>query len=253
MGKILAAVLILVFAYFAFLKRKEPPKEVHVAEQEVEQIAVTHHSVVSATGAVSAAAGVASTTAMTGVDSAGGDEGSLSEDADTQGTINEKDEPKENVDQTIIGNEKRLEASKSAQEVFELLRKLRIRPKKLGEISAPAKDLSGFWGSYEGSALNNRNEVIYGLKIDLTAPGDGSKANVVGGYQLSKTGSAPVKSNFPADSAVQLVGRDSIVLSTADGQSYFQMYKLENGYLAGNFYEKSTRRMRTYRFVLKNK
>lgn len=255
MGKFLGAVLILVLAYFAFLKRTEPPKEVPAPEEQAEQFEIIPpSSVSSAPQAVSSAASISATTALNATDSVFGEEGSLSDDADESGEL-AKDEPKENVDQTIIGNERRLAEAKSAQEVFELLRKLRIRPRKLGDIStaATAKDYSKFWGSYEGSALNNRNEVIYGLKIDLVAPADGAKSNVIGNYQLNKAGQAPSKHEFSSANGVQLVGRDALVIETPQGQSYFQFYKLDNGYLAGNYYEKISRRTRTYRFVLKNK
>lgn len=253
MGKFLSAVLVLVLAYFAFLKRTEPPKEVPAPEEKAEKLEATPSPPVSSTPQVPATSAT-NTTALTATDSLVGEEGSLPDEADVSGEL-VKDEPKENVDQTVIGNEKRLAEAKSAQEVFELLRKLRIRPRKLGDISTEAtvKDYSKFWGSYEGSALNNRNEVIYGLKINLVAPADGAKSNVIGSYQLNKAGQAASKHEFSSDNGVQLVGRDALVIETPQGQSYFQFYKLDNGYLAGNYYEKTSRRTRTYRFVLKNK
>lgn len=257
MGKFLSAVLILVLAYFAFLKRTEPPKEVPAPEEEqVEKFEITSPQPVSGTpqSSVTSAPVSATTIPFTTADSLVGDEGSLPDDVDSSGEL-AKDEPKENVDQTVIGNEKRLAEAKSAQEVFELLRKLRIRPRKLGDISTQAteKDYSKFWGSYEGSALNNRNEVIYGLKINFTAPAPGVTTDILGKFQLSKPGVPINEDTFSSVRGLQLIGRDGIVFGVGNAGSYFQLYKLDNGYLAGNYYEKSSRRTRTYRFVLKNK
>lgn len=253
MGKFLSAVLVLVLAYFAFLKRTEPPKEVPASEEQVEQFVMTSPPTVSSTLQATVSAPVSTTTTLNATDSVLGDEGSLPDDTDGFGELaKEKDEPKENVDQTVIGNEKRLAEAKSAQEVFELLRKLRIRPRKLGEIStaATAKDYSKFWGAYEGSALNNRNEVIYTLKIELKAA---TNEKVVGKYQIAKPGEPPITHELYSEFGVQLVGRDALVIESPDGKSHLQFYKLDNGYLAGNYYEKTSRRTKTYRFVLKNK
>lgn len=260
MIKLLIAALVLVSAFFVFLKRKEPPKEVQVKEEavikatepeepeesEISQTPIDSYRVSMATSTTVAPATTEDLAAA--VQELQASSGPVAnEDAE------EKDEPRENVDQTVVGNEKKLAAARSAEEVYDLLHKLRIRPKKLGEISKPAaaNDYSKFWGSYEGSALNNRNEVVYAMKIDLVPPASGAKSNVIGKYQLAKSGSAPSVNEFTGDNGAQLVGRDAIVIAAGKGESHFQLYKLDNGYLAGNYYEKTSRRLRTYRFVLK--
>lgn len=256
MGKFLGAILILVLAYFAFLKRTEPPKEVPAPEEQTEQVEISPppQPVSSPLQSVVTSVPVSVvTTALAATDSVLGDEGSLPDDADGSGEL-VKDERKDNVDQTIIGNEKRLAEARSATEVFELLRKLRVRPRKLGEISAvaDAEDFAKFWGIYEGSVLNNRNEIIYTLKIELRKPSE-DNLKTVGKYQIAKSGTAPTTHDLYSELAVQLVGRDSLVIENPDQQRHFQFYKLSNGYLAGNLYEKPSRRTRTYHFVLKNK
>lgn len=255
MGKLLVAVIIVFLGYFVFIKRKVPPKEIQVTEQQEEQPDTKTAELPKAQPAINTPGSTASLermkteTAMAVVSAPT----QVSDDIDENSE--QKDEIKENVDQTVIGNEKRLAEAKSAEEVFDLLRKLRIRPKNLDNISKEAtmKDFSKFWGSYEGSALNNRNEVIYGLKINLAAPAQGVVSDIIGKYQLSKPSTPVVESDLSTVRGVQLIGRDGIVFGVGNAGSYFQLYKLDNGYLAGNYYEKTSKRTRTYRFVLKNK
>lgn len=257
MGKLLVAVLILVLSYFAFFKRTEPPKEIQANTEQVEQITITHNSAVSSTSHITSSSPVSTTTALVATDSTFGGEGALPDEADGSGELaKEKDEPTENVDQTVIANEKRLAEARSAQEVFELLRKLRIRPKKLNEISTPAisKDYSKFWGSYEGPVLNNRQEVIFNFNIELKEDVSNGQSRIAGGYQMLTPGKPAKGFAFSSNQfGVQLVGRDALVINGLADGSYFQFYKLDNGYLAGNYYEKTSRRTKTYRFVLKNK
>ncbi len=255
MGKFLSAVLILVLAYFAFLKRTEPPEEVPAPEEHTEQFDITPAPQVTSAPQAVASAPVSATIALTGTDSELGDEGSLSEEADGSAELI-KDEPKENVDQTIIGNEKRLAEAKSAQEAFDLLRKLRLRIRKLSDISVPAtpKDYSKFWGSYEGPVVNNRQEVVFNFKIELKEETSNGQSRIAGNYQILKPG-YPAQGYIFSESqfGVQLVGRDALVINSTKQDSYFQFYKLDNGYLAGNYYDRSSKKRRTYYFILKNK
>lgn len=254
MGKFLTAVLILVLAYFTFLKRTEPPKEVDVAEPEVEQATVTHHSVVSIP-TLDVASQVTSVTAFTATDSAVGAEGSLPDEVDTLGTVNKKDEPRENVDQTIVANEKRLTSARSAAEVLELLHKLRIRMKKLEDLSSPAtvKDYAKFLGSYEGSVLNRRQESVYNLRLEIKQIWENGKSQITGNYKLQKPTSEQLSGEFKDNFGVTLIGRDALVIYSPDQQNYFQIYKMDNGYLAGSYYEKGKASYKLYRFILKNK
>lgn len=248
MGKFLSAVLILALAYFTFLKRTEPPKEVPAPEEQVEQIAITHNPSVSSTPRIVVSAPVSTITTLNATDSVLGDEGSLQDDVDVS--------PIENVDQTVIGNEKRLAEAKSAQEVFDLLRKLRLRIKTLADISVPAapKDYSKFWGSYEGPVMNNHQEVMFNFKITLKEELVDGRPRISGNYQILKPGDTPKGYTFNDNEfGVQLVGRDALVINSLKQEQYFQFYKLDNGYLAGNYYDRSSKKRRTYYFILKNK
>ncbi|AZZ38074.1 hypothetical protein CIK05_15115 [Bdellovibrio sp. qaytius] len=251
MTKFFIAVLALALAYFAFVKRTEPLKEIKSEEtvQSETQEQPTQQSAITARIPIGQAVTNLETPASATLETT-----TLQDENDKENELApEVDQPRENVDQTIISNEKKLAGAHSSQEVIDLLRKLRFRLKNLDGISTTvtARDYAKFWGSYEGSVVNNRNEVLFGLKINLNAASD-TNSKIIGKYQIAKPGLPPTTREFYDEFSAQLAGRDGLVIGSPDGHN-FQLYKLDNGYLAGNYYEKTGRRIRTYRFILKNK
>lgn len=255
MGKLLIAVLILVLGYFAFLKRTEPPKQVQAAEDQIEQIPMTHNPSVSSPSQSTVSAPVSASVALVATDSMVGDEGSLSDEDGTGELAKEKDEPRENVDQTVIANEKRLAASTSSAEVFDLLQNLRIRMKKLSTISTVANtsNYAKFFGSYEGPVVNRKQESVYNLKLEIKQNPDPAMPTISGSFELDKGKDGKVKGDFNGDFGMQLVGRDGLVISNTLEMNNFQLYKLDNGMLAGNYYEKRRASYKAYKFILKRK
>ena len=252
MTKFVIAILVLVLAYFAFHTRTEPPKEVQV--EEISEIETEEHAVVQTQETATIPVSSVTTSAETPVSAAAVVVAEA--DVEAEESIVEKDEPRENVDQTVIANEKKLAEVKSAEEAFELLRKLRLRIKKLSEISVPAKasDYVKFWGSYEGPIMNNRNELIYNFNLTLEEELDDTAPRMKGSYNLKAPDKPSKGYTFSGrEFGARLVGRDSLVITSRNEDRYFQLYKLDNGHLAGNYYEKKTRSYRVYRFILKKK
>ncbi len=248
MNKLLIAVFVLGIAYFAYHKRSQAVSITEVsADKTVSEEALAKPIQLEVTAArVTVSATVTTSAPIESIES-------MQENEVTDEAIVERDKLKENVDQTVIANEKKLAGARSSQEVIDLLRQLRFRLKNLNAISASvtAIDYAKFWGSYEGSVVNNRNEVLFGLKINLKAASD-TNSKIIGKYQIAKPGQPPTTHEFYDEFSAQLIGRDGLVIGSPDGH-HFQLYKLDNGYLAGNYYEKTGRRTKTYRFILKNK
>lgn len=252
MTKFFVAVLILALAYFVFLKRAEPPKEIIISEEIPDKEGLSLSPQADPSQALDR---IKKETTIQFVSATSVTENPLplstTEEQSASETLTETDEPRENVDQTVIGNEKRLAASSSSAEVFDLLQKLRIRIKKLGETSteATAKNFAPFIGSFEGSVVNRRQESVYGLKLEIKSVANG----IAGKFQIDKVKDGKVSGQFNTDSGVQLVGRDGLVINSDDEKNYFQLYKLDNGYIAGTYYERRTRSFRNYKFILKNR
>lgn len=256
MGKLLIAVLVLVLGYFAFFKHAEPPKQVQTAEDQIEQIPKPHNPSVSSLSQSTVSAPISAAVALVATDSVVvGDEGSLSDEGGTGELAEEKDEPRENVDQTVIANEKRLAASTSSAEVFDLLQNLRIRMKKLSTISTVANtsNYAKFFGSYEGPVVNRKQESVYNLKLEIKQNPDPAMPTISGSFELDKGKDGKVKGDFNGDFGMQLVGRDGLVISNTLEMNNFQLYKLDNGMLAGNYYEKRRASYKAYKFILKRK
>lgn len=245
MNKLLIAVFVLGIAYFAYHKRSQ------AFSKEVEKVDVVLQPEVSA-NRVAVSATTTATSATTDTEMATTAE-SIQESEATDESATEIDEPKENVDQTVIANEKRLASSKSATEVFELLQKLRIRIKKLGAIAtnANAESYAKFVGTYEGPVLNRRQESVYKLKLVIKQNDESGMPQISGSFVIDKAKDGIVKGEFKDDFGVQLVGRDGLVINSADEKNYFQIYRLDNSYIAGTYYEKKTRSFKVYRFILR--
>lgn len=245
MAKIFFVLLALVAAYFVFQKRTDPPKEVQVTEEAVEPTTMPARIII-ASATVSAEISVSATTEIITSNA----EAEIEKDSEV---YLEKDEPRENVDQTVIANEKRLASSRSAAEAFELLSKLRIRIKKLSDISVQAspKEYEKFYGKYEGPVLNRRQESVYNLSFEVKPNPAGSTSKVSVQYFIGKVGDKATTGLWADENGYELVGRDGLVIQ--GGASYFQIYKLDNGYLAGSYYEKRKASYRVYRFLLKPK
>jgi len=246
MTKFFVAVLILALGYFVFLKRTEPPKEVQAQPIETQKPAVQQTTITrmiplssATTNAETPASAVVETAVL---------------EAETE-LIAEKDEPKENVDQTVIANEKKLAQAKTGSEVFELLQKLRIRMKKLSEISTVAntQNYAKFFGNFEGPVVNRRNESVYNLKLQIRQNPDPQAAYINGSFDIDKAKDGKVKGYFNGDFGMQLVGRDGLVISDATESNNFQLYKLDNGMIAGTYYEKRKASYKVYKFILKRK
>lgn len=242
MTKFFVAVLILALGYFVFLKRTEPPKEIKIEEPAIQQQTIATESsliVAAVSNTVTPVSAVI---------------GTAEPDNDTE-LIAEKDEPADNVDQTIIANEKKLVAAKTGPEVFELLQKLRIRMKKLSEISTVAntQNYARFFGSYEGPVVNRRQESVYTLKLVIKQNPDPAMPTISGSFEINKGKDGIVKADFNGDFGMQLVGRDGLVISDTNERNNFQLYKLDNGMVAGTYYERRKASYRAYKFILKNK
>ena len=244
MTKFVIAILVLVLAYFAFHTRTEPPKEVQV--EEVSKIETSEPELIQTKEIVTVPLSSATTIVEASVSAPVLETAEV--ETETEAVI-EKDEPRENVDQTVIANEKKLAASSSAAEVFELLQKLRIRMKKLSEISTVGKtaDYAKFYGIFEGTVVNRRGESVYTLKLEI------KDAQIDSNFEINKGKNGKVKGYFNGDYGMQLVGRDALVISDATESNNFQLYKLDNGMVAGTYYEKRKASYRTYKFILKKK
>ena len=252
MGKFFVAVLILALAYFVFLKRTEPPKEVKIEKVAVPQAMIAEEPAAQQTViAERIPIGAAVSNVETPM-SAVAEAAELDNDTELITAINE---PKDNVDQTVIANEKKLAAAKTGPEVFELLQKLRIRMKKLSEISTVAKtqNYARFFGTYEGPVVNRKQESVYTLKLVIKQNPDPAMPTIFGNFEINKGKDGIVKADFNGDFGMQLVGRDGLVISDTNERNNFQLYKLDNGMVAGTYYERKKASYRTYKFILKNK
>lgn len=252
MTKFVVTVLILALGYFAFLKRTEPPKEIKIEETAATQAVIAEES---ATEQIVITARIPIGAALSNVETPVSAVTETAElDNDTE-LITERDEPKDNVDQTVIANEKKLAAAKTGPEVFELLQKLRIRMKKLSEISTVAntQNYARFFGTYEGPVVNRRQESVYTLKIVIKQNPDPAMPTIFGNFEINKGKDGIVKADFNGDFGMQLVGRDGLVISDTNERNNFQLYKLDNGMVAGTYYERRKASYRAYKFILKNK
>lgn len=252
MNKLLIAILGLGIAGYFFIYKRPPaiPKEVKVVEEQtkpVSELVVEQPLDTQVTTHLASAVAITSSTGEVSEE--------ISETESSEETSVEREEPKENVDQTVIANEHRLTTSRSADEIFELLRKIRFRTRNFDQVTtiAAAKDFLKFLGSYQGGVLNNRGEVAFIFRLQLKESSYGGKPIFSGKHEVIKPGEPPIITELLGNTfAYQLVGRDSLVIYGTDN-NYVQLYKMDNGYLAGNFYDKSSKRTRTYRFILEKK
>ena len=122
--------------------------------------------------------------------------------------------------------------------------------KKLSSISTVAKteNYAKFFGSFEGPVINRRNESVYTLKLEIK-----QTSNISGTFEVNKGKDGVVKGGFNGDFGMQLVGRDGLVISDTGENNNFQLYKMDNGMVAGTYYERRKASYRAYRFILKNK
>ena len=232
MTKILIALFVVgVAGYFFVQKRVAPPKDVTAVKEviapEDAQAQPEEPSEIQNTPLYHVNMDAVSTTvAPPSMD----DLADAAKELETSAGTDKKDEPdeeadipRENVDQTVIANEKKLAAANSGAEVFELLQKLRIRMKKLSSISTVAKteNYAKFFGSFEGPVINRRNESVYTLKLEIK-----QTSNISGTFEVNKGKDGVVKGGFNGDFGMQLVGRDGLVISDTGENNNFQLYKI---------------------------